>query len=349
MHTVDLDHASMAEAKRRLDGLSKPLGSLGWLEDAVVQVCGILGTPDPDITKKAVAVFCADNGVVEEGVSQVGSEVTAAVARNFTRGITAINVFTRRFHQDLFILDVGIKEKTDHPGILDRNIMRGTFNMTKMPAMTMEQAGKAVDTGIQTVGMLKEMGYGMVGTGEMGIGNTTTSSAITKVLLSCCTEDVTGRGAGLSDEGLARKIRAIDLAIETNRPDPSNPLDVLSKVGGLDIACICGCFLGGMIHRIPVVMDGFISAAGALLAYRMNPCVKKFMIVSHGSAEPGSKYIFREMGLSPVLDMGLRLGEGTGASMIMSLLDLAFDAYHNMGTFEQASIRKYEHLNGEQP
>jgi len=341
----NLDIESINKAKYRLDKLSKPLGSLGWLENIIMQISGILNTPSPNVSKKAIVIMCADNGVVKEGVSQVGSDVTKIVANNFTKNITAINHFTNFYKQDMRIVDIGINTDVSNKNIINKKIMYGTNNMTLGPAMTKEQAIKAIDVGINIVKNLKKEGYALIGTGEMGIGNTTTSSAILHVLTNYDLDIITGRGAGLSNKGLIIKKDSIKKAIKLNKPDKTDPIDVLSKVGGLDIAGMCGMFIGGAIYEMPIIIDGFISSIAALLAYKICPPCKECMIPSHGSDEPGSKYVFEQLDLKPVLDMQMRLGEGTGASMLMGIIDLAFNVYYNMGTFDEANVVQYKKQN----
>lgn len=338
----DIDCNAIADARKRLDSLSKPLGSLGRLEDIVAQVCGITGRHMPDIDKKVIAVMCADNGVVEEGVTQVGKDVTVAVMQNFTRGITGINVLARHCGADVVIVDIGVDADIIHPHILNMKIRNGTWNITKGPAMTRQEAEKAIISGIDLVGKLKQQGYGIIGTGEMGIGNTTTSSAVACAITGFDIDCMVGRGAGLSDEGLARKKTAVRRAIEVNRPNGSDGIDVVSKVGGFDIAGLAGCFLGGAVHRIPIVIDGFISLAAALVAVTIEPKTKQYMLPSHFSAEPGTLRLFEYMNIKPYLHLDMRLGEGTGCALAFHIIDAAFSAYKNMGTFSDANIKQYE-------
>ncbi|MBN2852817.1 MAG: nicotinate-nucleotide--dimethylbenzimidazole phosphoribosyltransferase [Clostridia bacterium] len=337
-----LDKDSMIKAKNRLDSLSKPLESLGWLEHVIIRLCGIYHTDSPDIMKKVMVIMCADNGVVEEGVSQVGQEVTSIVAENFTRNITAINHFTNYMKQDIHIVDIGMSSDSENLNIHNHKIMNGTCNMVKGPAMTKKQALDAINIGIDIVKEMKSKGYKLIGTGEMGIGNTTTSTAILHVFTGYDLDLITGKGAGLSGEGLEKKKNAIMKACQINLPDKNDPIDVLSKVGGLDIAGMCGLFIGGAIYGIPVVIDGFISSVAALVASRICPNCIEFMIQSHGSHEPGTKYVFEQLGMEPVLNMKMRLGEGTGASMIMGIIDLAFYTYYHMGTFKDANVEQYK-------
>ena len=336
-----LDAEAMKKAQARLDNLTKPLGSLGRLEDIVKQIVGITGEVFPKVDKRTVVIMCADNGVLDEGVSSCPKSVTATVTRNFLKGFTGINVLTRHAGADICVVDVGVDDDLECDGILNRKIRKGTWNMAKGPAMTRAEAVKAIETGIAIVRGLKEQGINLLGTGEMGIGNTTTSSAITAALTGDPLPELVGRGSGLTREGLDNKISVVEKAIDINKPDPRDPLDVLSKVGGFDIAGLVGCFIGAAVYRVPILIDGFISAAAALAAIRMNPLVKNYILPSHGSAEPGTKAIMKAIGMEPYLNLGMRLGEGTGAALAFHIIDAAFAAYTKMGTFGDANIEQY--------
>ena len=338
----NIDKDMVVAAKKRLDSLSKPLGSLGRLEDMVMQICGITRQLMPSIDKKAIVVMCSDNGVVEEGVTQVGKEVTAAVVMNFTRGITGINVLAKHCGADVVIVDIGVDADVSHPHIFNRKIRNGTWNISKGPAMTRQEAEKAIVSGVELVGELKKQGYGIIGTGEMGIGNTTTSSAVACAITGFCVDCMVGRGAGLSDEGLKRKRDVVRKALEINKPDRTDGIDVVSKVGGFDIAGLAGCFIGGAVHKMPIVIDGFISMAAALVAATIEPKTKQYMIPSHFSAEPGTMKLFEYLQLKPYLHLDMRLGEGTGCALAFHIIDAAFAAYKYMGTFSDANIRQYE-------
>lgn len=336
-----LDQAAMRAAQIRWDNRTKPLGSLGRLEDIVVRLAGINGTPDPRADKRAVVIMCADNGVVEENVSSCPKSVTASVTCNFTRGITGINVFSRLVNASLKIVDIGVDADLKFPGIIDRKIRKGTWNMANGPAMTREEAVKGILTGIEVVRELKEAGIHIFATGEMGIGNTSTSCAVSAVLTGIPVDDLAGLGSGLSKEAYLNKIRVIRRAIEINEPQLTDPVDVLAKVGGFDIAGLAGCFLGAAIYKIPAVIDGFISAAAALAAFRIHPAAKDYMLPSHGSAEQGFSAVMEALDLEPMLNLGMRLGEGTGAALGLQLVDAALAAYNQMGSFEDASIEQY--------
>lgn len=337
-----LDQAAMEIAQKRWDSIAKPLHSLGKLETLLIQIAGITGSAEIDLSKRGLVAMCADNGVVEEGVTQTGQEVTAIVAENFLRYDTSVGVMCRQNHAEIFPVDMGMvtdtKVRTDH------KVAYGTKNMTKGPAMTREQAVKGIEAGIAMVEELKEKGYRILATGEMGIGNTTTSSAVASVLLGKRAEEVTGRGAGLSSEGLQRKIRVIRQALEKNRPDPGDVLDVVAKVGGYDIAGMCGLFLGGAIYRIPVLIDGFISSVAALCAVRLAPLAGKYLFASHCSKEPGGKMVLDALGMSAMIGCDLSLGEGSGAVAAVPLLEMGLDVYRKMSTFEEIQVEQYQEL-----
>lgn len=338
-----VDVAAMAAAKQHWDGLGKPLGSLGRLEKALIQIAGIQRTGDVHIDRKALVIMCADNGVVEEGVTQCGQEVTATVAENFLDEKSCVAIMCRRAGTKICPVDIGMA--VDTPRVEKRKIAYGTKNMAKEPAMTREQAVAAIEVGIAKAEELHAQGYEILATGEMGIGNTTTSSAMTAVYLGLDVETVTGRGAGLSSHGLQRKIHAIKQAIAVNQPNPEDPLDVLAKVGGLDIAGMCGLFLGGAAQQMPVVMDGFISQVAALTAVRLVPECADYILASHVSEEPGANILLKALEKDAFLTCGMRLGEGSGAVALFPILDFASDIYHKMSTFVQADIVEYQPLD----
>ncbi len=324
----------------RWNGIAKPIGSLGLLEEAVVRIAALTGNPDVKLDKRAVLVFCGDNGVVEEGVTQTGQEVTAEVAGNMAKGEASVCCMAAKARAEVFPVDMGMVFETE--GVLDRKIARGTANFTKGPAMTQEQAKNAIETGIELVRDLKSKGFRIIATGEMGIGNTTTSSALAAVLCDLPVETVTGRGAGLSDEGLLRKRAAIRKGIEVNHPDASDTFDVLCKLGGFDLAGMVGAFLGGALYQVPIVIDGFISAVAALTAARLCPGCKDAMLASHVSAEPAAKAVLEELGVKPLIYGNMRLGEGTGAVCLFPLLDLALGVYESMVSFEDIGLEQYK-------
>ena len=337
-----LDKEAMDNAGKRWDSIAKPLHSLGKMEDLVIKIAGIQGTADISVKKRALVSMCADNGVVEEGVTQTGQEVTAIVAENFLSGDTSACVMCRQCGTDVFPVDVGMVVDTKVP--TDLKVAMGTKNMTKEPAMTREEAVKGLEAGIEMVRRLKEKGYTLLATGEMGIGNTTTSSAVASVLLDEPVEEMTGRGAGLSSEGLSRKIAAIKKAVEVNKPDPSDAIDVLAKVGGFDIAGMAGVFLGGAALGVPVVIDGFISCVSALIAQRICPTVEDYMIASHVSKEPAARLILKALGKEAVIHGDMCLGEGSGAVALFPYIDMGIAVYESMSTFEDIHVEQYEEL-----
>lgn len=335
------DENAMLAAQKRLDSIAKPLGSLGLLEKNLVKIAGATGTSRVSLEKKCVVVMCADNGVVAQGVTQVSSEVTAIVTENFARGTTSVNNMSNIAGARVIPVDIGVERDLTEEGVLNRKIAYGTKNMAKEPAMTREEAIKALEVGIELVGELKAQGYNIIATGEMGIGNTTTSSAIASVLLKQPVELVTGRGAGLCSEGLTRKINAIKTAINKHNPNEDDAVDVLSKVGGLDIAGLAGVFLGGAYYKIPVVIDGFISSVSALVAARLCPTAIEYMIASHVSREPAGNMVIDDLKLEPMVTAQMCLGEGTGAVTIFPMLDMIIEVYNKMSTFSEIHIDDY--------
>lgn len=338
----ETDKEAMKISGKRWDSIAKPLHSLGKLETLLIQIAGITGNPDIKISRRALVAMCADNGVVEEGVTQTGQEVTAIVAENFLKGDTTVCAMCRKCGVEVYPVDVGMVRDTKVR--TDLKVAYGTKNMFKGPAMTREEAISAIESGIAMACELKEKGYEILATGEMGIGNTTTSSAVASVLLSQPVEKMTGRGAGLTSEGLNRKIQVIKKAIACNHPDKKDPIDVLGKVGGLDIAGMVGVFLGGAAYRMPVVMDGFISCVAALIAVRICPAVSDYILASHVSKEPAAQLILKELGKEAILHADMCLGEGTGAIALFPILDLAVEVYHSMSTFDDIHVEQYEEL-----
>lgn len=329
-----LDQEAMAASRMHWDNIAKPLGSLGLLEDMIVKIAGIQGRPDVRIDKRAVLVMCADNGVLAQGVAQTPGEITAVMARVIAAGRSSVCIMGDRAGADIVTVDMGMFKPLPEAGLLDRRIAAGTKDMTQGPAMSRQEAQRAILAGVDLVADKKAQGYDLLLTGEMGIGNTTTSSALAAPLLGMEVEAVTGRGAGLSDQGLDRKIRAIEKALAVNQPDPEDPLDLLHKLGGFDIAALCGVFLGGALHGLPVLIDGFISAVSALLALRICPWANKIMLASHLSAEPASRAVLDALGLSPLVQAGMRLGEGTGAVAALPLMDMALAVYRDLITYQ---------------
>lgn len=336
----DID--AMRYAKEHWLHIAKPLFSLGKLETAIIDIAGMKQTHDYSLDKRGLLIFCADNGVVEEGVTQTGQEVTAIVSENFTKGETSVCMMSQIAKVDVMPIDIGIAVDVKGLTVPENKVMRGTNNIRKGPAMTRKEAEKAIQIGIETVKRCKENGYDILATGEMGIGNTTTSSAVASVILGKPVEFMTGKGAGLSDQGLNHKINVIKEAIKVNNPNPFDPMDVLAKVGGLDIAGMVGAFLGGALYRIPVIIDGFISSVAALIAMKIQPLAREYMIPSHVSKEPAGHYILEELGLSPYITCDMCLGEGTGAVAVLPLLDMGLAVYRSMSTFSDIHIDDYE-------
>ncbi|WP_312640833.1 nicotinate-nucleotide--dimethylbenzimidazole phosphoribosyltransferase [Hydrogenoanaerobacterium sp.] len=338
------DQTAQMLAQRRWNSIAKPLQSLGLLEDTVTMLAGMKHGRNVKITKPCVVVMCADNGVVAEGVTQTSQEVTAVVTKNFTTGATSVCRMAQVAGAKVVPVDIGVARDVDAQGLLVKKIAYGTKNMALEPAMTREQAVAAIEVGINTVIQLAEQGFDLFATGEMGIGNTTTSSAVTAVLLHKSVSDVTGRGAGLSSEGVKRKIAVIRRAIATNNPDPDDVLDTVSKVGGFDIAGLIGVFLGGAVMQLPVLIDGFISSVAALCAIRLCPHAAGYMLPSHVSNEPAGKLLMHELNLQPFLTCNMCLGEGTGAVAAIPILNMACQVYNDMSTFSEIEIEDYQPL-----
>ena len=352
-----LDKEAMELTAKRWDTIAKPLKSLGILERNVTKLAGISGNSRPRIEKRALIAMCADNGVIEEGVTQTGNEVTAIVAQNMAEGSTTVTVMAQAAGTDVFPVDIGMaaegplmeeipqEDTSVSPRtLLARKIRKGTRILAKEPAMTRKEALMGILTGLELAGQLKRQGYDILATGEMGIGNTTTSSAVAAALLSQPAERMTGKGAGLSDQGLLHKIQVIEDALKRHKPDQEDPIDVLCKVGGYDIAGLMGVFLGGAVYRIPVMLDGFISSVSALLAAALLPEAKDFMIASHVSKEPAGGLVLEALGLSPMLCCEMCLGEGTGAMAALPVLDMAMTVYHTMATFDDMQVEQYQPL-----
>ncbi|AFC33043.1 CobT [Paenibacillus mucilaginosus 3016] len=333
-----LDERAAAEAARRLDELTKPPGSLGRLEAVAQQVAGIRGEALPELGRKAVVVMAADHGVCAEGVSAFPAEVTPQMVLNFLGGGAAVNVLSRQTGAEVVCVDIGVNAMLSHPLLRSHKVRWGTANMAEGPAMTREEAVEAIRTGIEIARGLADEGFGLLATGEMGIGNTTASSALLSVLTGEEPAAVTGRGTGIDDARLRHKQEVIRRAIAVNRPDPNDPLDVLAKVGGLEIAGLAGVILGAASRRIPVVIDGFISSAAALIAARLAPLSRDFMIASHLSEERGHARLLQELGLAPMLQLDMRLGEGTGAVLAFPLVEASLKLMREMATFGSAGV-----------
>lgn len=335
---------SMAGARRRFQNIAIPLGSLGLLEDAILQLAGIQRRPGPEIGKRAVAVFCADNGVVAQGVTQCGQDVTAIVTENLDKAQTSVCRMALHAGVDVIPIDIGVARDVTGETIRKCKVAYGTQDFTQAPAMTRAQCVQAIETGIAVAERCASDGYQLLCVGEMGIGNTTTTAAVSAVLLGRDPADVTGRGAGLSSEGLRRKVDAIARGIALHHPDPADPVDVLAKVGGFDLAGIAGLYLGAAAHGIPIVADGVITAAAALCAVRLCPAVRPYILFSHQSDEPAGRLLLDAMDARPFITAGMRLGEGTGAVAAVALLDLALAVYREMLCFDEASIEAYQPL-----
>lgn len=330
-----LDEGAMDAARRRQARLAKPPGSLGRLEELSVQLAGITGKVCNRIASKELLVFAADNGVVAEGVSSAPQSVTAAQTINLTRGKTGAAVLCRHFDCKITVCDVGVAVDPDEPRVLNRKIAYGTKNITREPAMSAQQLRDAVATGYR---LAYDSTADVLGVGEMGIGNTTTSSAVLAVLLGADVDAVTGRGGGVTDEGLRRKRQAISRAIAVNSPERGDVADVLAKLGGFDLAAMCGAFLGAAASRRPVVIDGFISAVAALCAARLCPTARDYFVPGHASMEPGCRLATQALGLRPLLLLDMRLGEGSGCPLVFTILDAACAVMNDMATFDEVGI-----------
>ncbi|MCI9568714.1 MAG: nicotinate-nucleotide--dimethylbenzimidazole phosphoribosyltransferase [Lachnospiraceae bacterium] len=368
---VPASREAMEAAGRRWNSIAKPIGSLGVLERDIIKIAGMTGRAEHiGLEKTALAVMCADHGVTEEGVTQTGQEVTRIVAENFTKGNTAAVMMCRASATDVFPVDIGMLGDAPEANeaepfvLLDRKVSCGSKNIVKEPAMSREQCVCALYSGVELAGDLKRMGYGAVATGEMGIGNTTPSSALACVLTGLTPEEATGRGAGLSNKGLAKKKLAVSRAVErfcdthyagimnhsfleeTGRIGRAERvkavITLLSELGGFDIAGLCGLFLGGAVYRIPVLIDGLISSVAALLAVCMEDTVQDFLLASHLSSEPAGERIMEALGLLPPLHLGFHLGEGSGAAAYLPLLKMGAGIYENMSTFSDIHVKEYE-------
>ncbi len=334
-----LDSQAMREAELRQGRLTKPPGSLGRLEGLSVQLAGIFGAKRPAIRGKALIVAAADHGVVAQGVTSYPQAVTAQMVLNFLEGGAAVNVMARRSGVDLVIVDAGVVAPLPaHPRLRVVGVGGGTGDIAQGPAMTREQAETCILAGVRLALEASEKGADMVGCGDMGIGNTTVSSVIVSALTGKTAEETTGRGTGRTDQELEHKTQVVQLALAVNRPDPGDGLDVLAKVGGFEIGVLAGVVLGGAMARRVVVLDGFISGAAALVAHALCPQVKDYMVASHLSAEGGHRVVLSHLGLEPLLDLGMRLGEGTGAVLAMGLVDAAAACLAEMATFEAAGV-----------
>ena len=338
-----LDEAAMWLARTRQDTLTKPPGSLGRLEELSIQLAGMKADPFPSVERKAVIVMAADHGVTAEGVSAYPAEVTRQMVLNFLRGGAAINVLARQAGVRVTVVDVGVAAEFEPtPGLTQRKVMCGTRNLARGPAMTREEAEQAIHVGMDVLNEEAARGLDIVATGDMGIGNTTASSAIAAVLTGLPVSQLVGRGTGIDDQGLERKMRVIERALEVNQPDASDPLDVLHKVGGLEIAGLAGVIIAAASQRIPVVVDGFISTAAAMIAAGLAPRVREYLIAAHQSVEIGHQAMLRHLRLTPLLDLNMRLGEGTGAALSFHLVEAAVRILREMATFDEAGVSDKE-------
>jgi nicotinate-nucleotide--dimethylbenzimidazole phosphoribosyltransferase len=333
------DKNSAEQARQRQGQLTKPAGSLGRLEELSIQIASIQGNLKPDVTRKAVVVMAGDHGVALEGVSAYPPEVTPQMVLNFVRGGAAINVLARLAGARVSVVDMGVA--FDFPagsGVIDCKIARGTQNMAKGPAMTRLQAEQAITSGIQIAWQEIDRGLDILATGDMGIGNTTPSSAIAAVFTGESVSHVTGRGTGVDDKGLTAKVAIIEQAIRINQPDRSDPMDVLAKVGGFEIGGLAGLMIGAASRRVAVVVDGFISTAAALLAVELTPDVRPYLIAAHRSVEIGQRAMLEKIGIEPLMDLNLRLGEGTGAVLAFNLVEASVRILNEMATFTDAGV-----------
>lgn len=326
--------------KLKWDGLVKPLGSFGTLEELGIKIAGITGRENNTMDKKVVVVMVSDNGVTEEGVSGVPQSFTTLLTDSMVRGITGVATLGKFTNTDIVTVDMGLNSDYTHEYLMSRKIAYGTKNFVKEPAMTYEEAMKSIEIGIEVGDNLFREGYSILGTGELGIGNTSTSAAILSVFSGLDLDLVCGKGAGMTDAQYEHKKKIIAKGITIHKPDKKDPIDVISKIGGFDIGGICGLFLSAAKNRKPVVMDGFISSAAALCAVRLNPLVKDYIIPSHLSDEPGAKFMLEELNLRPMLDLKMRLGEGSGCPLAFQLIEAALFIQGNMGTFEEATLDK---------
>ena len=347
---VRADGAAEKEARRRLDQLTKPPGSLGRLEDLLVRLCAIQGTCPPSLRDPVIFTLVGDHGVVAQGVSAYPQIVTAQMVENFLTGGAAVNVLARHAGARVVVADLGVATPLpDHPALRSHKVGAGTKDMTRGPAMTRAEAVQAIEAGIALVEEERGRGADLVGTGEMGIGNTTAASALVATLTGASAESVTGPGTGVDGEGRRRKVEAVRRALEMNRPDPADPLETLAKVGGFEIAGLVGVILAGAAHRLPVVLDGFIAGAAALVAARLKPDVHGALIAAHRSSEPGHSRVLDALGLEPCLDLAMRLGEGTGAALCISLARAACAVFLEMATFKSAGVSDRADPSGASP
>lgn len=342
-----IDQGVMEQTQKRLDNLAKPLGSLGRLEELAKQIAGITGKLTFELKNKVIFTLAADHGVADEKVSAFPKEVTAQMVYNFLRGGAGVNVLAKHAGVRVIVVDIGVAQDLEISNLNPRNfkdkkINYGTKNMANGPAMAQEEAVRAVETGIEIFEEELCNGIDIIGTGEMGIANTTSSSAITAVFTGKDIEDITGKGTGIDKKGLENKVRVIKQALKINKPDPADSIDVLSKVGGFEIGGLAGIILAAASNKVPVVIDGFISGAAALIAYHLEPKVKQYLIASHVSVERGHRAILEHLGLEPLFDLRMRLGEGTGACLGIDLAEASVKILTQMATFGSAGVSEKE-------
>jgi len=332
------------QAQKRLDSLTKPQGSLGRLEEFAKQLVAISESPAPALDRKVIFTFAGDHGVADEGVSAFPRAVTQQMVMNFVNGGAGINVLARHAGADVVVVDIGVDHDFTDTGagssipLQIKKVVRGTKNMRKGPAMTRQEAEKCIQVGVELADEYAQKGYKIFGTGEMGIANTSPSSAITALITEKTVEDITGRGTGIDDATWKNKVNVIKDAIRINSPDPADPIDVLAKIGGAEIGGIAGLIIGAAANKIPVVIDGFISTAGALIAYLIEPKTRDYMFAAHMSQEVGHRALLNRIGLAPILDLDLRLGEGTGAALAILVIEAGLKIYKEMATFEEAAV-----------
>ncbi len=336
------DGRARRKASERLDNLTKPKGSLGKLEDLAIKVAGITGKLDPSLDNRYSLVFAGDHGVAEEGVSAYPQEVTVQMLANFIHEGAAVNVLGNLEGSEVMVIDVGVAAGDLPEKVLDRKVRFGTNNFVKGPAMSRDEAISSIMIGYEIVEDLADSGLDLLGLGDMGIANTTPSSAITSVLTVNAPQRVTGTGTGIDQESLANKVEVVERGIEVNNPDHEDPIDVLSKVGGLEIGAITGGYLAGAANHVPLLVDGFITTSAALVAYAIEPLVAEYMVASHNSVEQGHMIALKHLGLSPLLDLNLRLGEGTGAVLAMNLIRASMAILNDMYTFAEAGVSTEE-------
>jgi len=334
-----LDERAMAEARERQDRLTKPQGSLGRLEELSIRIAGMKGRMVGTLEHKAIVTMAADHGVAAEGVSAYPQEVTGQMVYNFLQGGACINVLAAHLGARVIVVDMGVASAAEpHPALVSKTLGAGTRNMAAGPAMTRQQALEAIKAGVEVVDAEVSRGLDIVGTGDMGIGNTTASAAVCAAVTGIPVESITGRGTGIDDRQLAHKVEVIRRALEVNQPDPADPVDILAKVGGFEIGGLAGVMLGAAAHRVPVVLDGFISGAAALLAAGLSPQAKDYFIAAHHSAEPGHGVMLEHLRLAPLLDLDMRLGEGSGAALGIFLAEAAVKVLAQMATFGEAGV-----------